>query len=427
MDPSERAHRGTRIEIHLRHDSDEFADADKLGQIVKRYSNFVTWPIYVGEEQANSGKALWVEQPSNVTKEETNEFYKSVCMDWQDPAHTLHANVDSPFQYSALLFIPSHRPYDLFHPQAETGPRLYARRVLIAEHANDLLPEWLRFVKGVVDSEDISLNVSREMVQKTPMMKKISDALTKRLLKDLGKLANKKGDSEKAEQARATFAQIWENFGVLLKEGYYHSDGKVRDALLPLLRFKTLNNEDDSAWTSLAAYKEAMPEGQDTIWFITGQDKATALQSPALEAFRAKGWDVILLTDPVDEWLVMTLTEFDGTSLKSVTRGEVDLGDDTEEEEADAGLDGLVPWMEETYAGRVSGVRTSTRLTESACVLVDTEDGMSANMERILKAANQALPESTRVLEINPKHILIKIWRNFIRLARVPQRNNWPP
>jgi molecular chaperone HtpG len=306
-----------------------------------------------------------------------------------------------------MLFIPSHRPYDLFHPQVERGPRLYARRVLISEHAKDLLPDWLRFVKGVVDSEDIALNVSREMVQKTPIMRKISDALTKRLLKDMGKMANKKGESEKAVAQRAKYDAIWENFGLLLKEGYYHSDEKIKKLLLPLLRVNTIQHENSQQCMSLQAYKDAMPEGQDTIWFITAPDRDSGLQSPALEAFKSKGWDVILLTDPVDEWLVMALTEFDGVSLKSVTRGELDLNEGDEETEQPE-LEGLVPWMEETYAGRVSGVRASSRLTESACVLVDTEEGLSSNMERILKSANQDLPESSRVLEVNPKHPLIR-------------------
>jgi molecular chaperone HtpG len=407
MGSSDREHRGTRIEIHLRHDADEFANAETLDRIVKRYSNFVTWPIHIGEDQANSGKALWAEQPANVTDEEANEFYRAVGMDWQEPAYKLHANVDSPFQYSAMLFVPSHRPYDLFHPNVERGPRLYARRVLITEHAKDLLPEWLRFVKGVVDSEDISLNVSREMVQKTPVMRKISDALTKKLLKDLGKMANKKGDGEKAVASRAKFDAIWENFGVLFKEGYYHSDDKIKNLLLPLLRVNTLKSEEDSPWMSLQAYKDNMPEGQDTIWFITATDREAALQAPALEAFKSKDWDVVLFTDPVDEWLMMALTEFDGVPLKSVTRGSLELDED-ESSEDKVELEGLVPWMEELYAGRVSGVRASSRLTESACVLVDTEDGLSSNMERILKAANQAVPDSTRVLEVNPKHPLIR-------------------
>ena len=407
IETGERTHRGTRIEIHLRHDADEFADADKLKQVVRRYSNFVTWPIVVGEEQANSGKALWAEQPANVTDDEANEFYRSIGMDWQDPAFKIHVSVDSPIQYSAMLFVPSHRPYDLFHPNAETGPRLYARRVLITEHAKTLLPEWLRFVKGVVDSEDISLNVSREMVQKTPIMRKISDALTKKLLKDLAKLANKKGDSEKAVESRTKYEEIWTNFGVLLKEGYYHADDKVKELLLPLLRFNTLQHENGETWTSLASYLENKPEEQDTIWYITGSNREAALQSPALEAFRSKGWDVLLLTEPVDEWLVMALTEYEGVALKSVTRGELDLDDESDSEDVPE-IEGLVPWMEEVYAGRVSGVRPSTRLTESACVLVDTDDGLSSNMERILKAANQAVPDSPRVLEVNPKHPLIR-------------------
>ena len=411
LEPGDREARGTRITIHLRHDADEFAAESSVKQVIRRYSNYVPWPIYVGEEQANSGKALWVERPSEVTDEETNEFYRSVAMDWQDPAFTLHVSVDSPIQYSAMLFIPQARPYDLFLPQVDRGPRLYARRVLITEHAKDLLPDWLRFVKGVVDSEDIALNVSREMVQKTPVMRKISDALTKRILKDLARMAKREGDEEDAVKARETFAGIWKEFGVLLKEGYYAADDKVKELLLPVMRFNTLQHDDGDGQMSLAEYKEQMAENQENIWYITAGNRESALQSPALEAFQQRGWNVILLTDPVDEWLVMSLKEVDGVELKSVTRGELELEDEDSEDKAEVG--DIVTWMEEVYAGRVSGVRPSARLTESACVLVDSEDGMSANMQRILTEANQSVPDSPRVLEINPRHPLI---RNLVSL-----------
>jgi molecular chaperone HtpG len=258
---------------------------------------------------------------------------------------------------------------------------------MITEHATELLPEWLRFVKGVVDSEDISLNVSREIVQKTPIMRKISDALTKRILKDLGRLSKKKGDDEAAVEARQKFEGIWKDFGLLLKEGYYHADDKIKSLLLPLLRVNTLQHEGAEEWMSLQEYKDQMQEGQENIWYITAPDRESALQSPALEAFRSKDWNVIVFADPVDEWLVMTLTEFDGIELKSVTRGELGMDEEVNEEEKTK-FAGLFPWMEEVYGGRVSGVRASSRLTDFVCVLVDSEEGMSSNMERILKAAN---------------------------------------
>ena len=244
VDTGERETRGTRITLHLRSDADEFADESRLTGIVRRYSNFVTWPVTVGEAQANEGKALWRQRPSEVTDEQAAAFYKSVAGDWQDPALTVHLQADTPLQYSAMLFIPKDRPWNLFYPNAERGPRLYAKRVLITEHAKDLLPEWLRFVSGVVDSEDISLNVSREMVQKTPVLQKIGSTLTKRVLKDLGKLINGKGDDETKAANREKFEAIWKAFGVLIKEGYYHSSPDLRDRILPLLMFNARNHDD---------------------------------------------------------------------------------------------------------------------------------------------------------------------------------------
>jgi len=405
-----RTTRGTSITLFLRDDATDFADEARVKNIVRKHSNFLAWPIHLGEEQVNSGKALWAEPPSQVSDEEANGFYKSVAMDWQDPARRIHVRVDSPLQYAAMLFVPKTRPYDLFQPDANKGPRLYARRVLIEEHAGDLLPDWLRFLKGVVDSEDIQLNVSREMVQKTPVVRKIRDALVKRVLKDLGKWAKAAApDDPDADDAPASYDDFWRDFGVLLKEGYYHDRHSVGDRLLPLLRFNAMSHDDGDGLISLEAYKEAMPEGQDTIWYLTAENRSSALASPHLEAFRSKGWDVLLLTDAVDEWLVQALTEYDELPLKSVSRGELDIDDDEESDADKADLAGFTPWVKELLADQVVDVRESSRLTDSACVLVDAEDGISANMERILA---QAQPGSSlkakRVLEVNPRHPLIR-------------------
>lgn len=400
-----RTHRGTSITLFLREDADDFADAARLKAIVRKHSNFLAWPIFAGEEQVNSGKALWLEPPSQVTDEEANAFYKSVAIDWQDPARRIHLKVDSPLQYAAMLFIPATRPYDLFQPDANKGPRLYARRVLIDESAKDLLPDWLRFLKGVVDSEDIQLNVSREMVQKTAVVRKIRDAVVKRVLKELGKWSN-----EEPSDDVPSYASFWSDFGVLLKEGYYHDRMAYGDKLVPLMRFNALSHDDEEGLMSLADYKAAMPEGQDTIWFLTAESRASALASPHLEAFKKKGWDVLLLTDAVDEWLVSTLTEFDGVELKSVSRGELDLEEDeADDAEAKADLQAFTPWVKDLLAEQVVDVRESSRLTDSACVLVDADDGISANMERILAQAQPGSGmKAKRVLEVNPRHPLIR-------------------
>ncbi len=401
VEEADKEHRGTRIILKLRDEAKEYADPIMLKEIVKKHSNYMPWPIFVEAEQANAAKALWAEQPSKVTDEEANGFYRNLTGDWREPALRIHTTVDSPIQWSALLFVPENRPYDLFNPRAERGPRLYARRVLIAEHANELLPDWLRFVQGVVDSEDIPLNVSREMVQKTAVVRKLKDAITKRVLKDLGKFADAPVDPEKS--AAKTWASVWSEFGVLLKEGYSTSH-EHRELLLPLLRFHTRNHGDEVV--SLATYKKEMPEGQDTIWYIAAESKDAALLSPHLEAFKKRGWDVLICHEPVDEWLMNSLETFEETPVKSATRGE--LPADPAEEADKAKLDGLVPWLETMFAGAVKQVRASGRLTDSAAVLVDDDTGISSNMERILRAANQPMPGGKRILELNPGHPLIK-------------------
>lgn len=400
----ERQTRGTTITLILRDDSKDFADAMKLRGIVRKHSNFLTWPISVDEEQANSGKALWAEPASQVSDEEANSFYQSIAMDWQEPALRIHLSVDSPLQYHALLFIPQQRPYDLFYPEAPKGPRLYARRVLIDEHAKDLLPDWLRFVRGVVDSEDIQLNVSREMVQKTPVVQKIRKQLTKRILKDLAGFAKR---SAAEDHEGPGFEDVWRNFGVLLKEAFYHEKDAFGKQLIPLFRFNAVSHDDGDGLISLADYKAAMADEQDTIWYLCAESREAALASPHLEAFQKKGWDVLLLTEPVDEWMVSALTDFDEVPLKSVSRGELEL--DEEEDDAErADLTGFNPWVAEVLDGVVAEVRASSRLTDSACVLVDAEDGVSGNMERILRQANQEVAASGRALELNPRHPLIK-------------------
>jgi molecular chaperone HtpG len=331
---------------------------------------------------------------------------------WRDPARRTHVSVDSPIQYSALLFVPRSRPWDLFYPDATKGPKLYARRVLIEDHAKEVLPDWLRFVRGVVDSEDIPLNVSREMVQKTPIVRKIKEALTKRVLKDLGEWAEEEvpetegGDGE--DSAAVSYAAFWREFGVLLKEGQVHDQARFGELIVPLLRFHALSHVDEDGLLSLAQYRKAMPMAQDAIWYLTGESRAALLASPHLEVFRKKGWDVLLLTDPVDEWLVTRLTTYEGMPLKSVARGAIDIESDGDDV-AKADLSEFLPWLEKLLGERVGGVRASSRLTESAVVLVDAEDALSANMERILKQAHQEIGRSAkRVLEVNPSHPLIR-------------------
>ncbi len=399
-----RATRGTTVTLWIREDAVEFASARRLQTIVRKHSNFLSFPVYVGDEKANAGKALWAEPPGQVSESDAADFYRQIAMDWRDPALRVHVSVDSPLQYRALLFIPSQRPYDLYTPEAPRGPRLYARRVLIEEHARELLPDWLRFVRGAVDSDDIPLNVSREMVQKTAIVRKLKDTLAKRVLKELDKHAAAPREGEGAP--KVPYSDVWAAFGVLLKEGYWHQKDDFGELLLPLLRFNTMLCADATTYKSLSELVAARPEGQEHLWYLSAESRDAALASPHLEAFRKRGWDVMLLTDPVDEWLTQVLTEFNGVALKSASRGELDLPVDDVAAVAELGDFG--PWAKSVLGDAVSEVRPSARLTDSAVVLVDAEDGLSSNMERILRQANQDVSAGKRILELNTNHQLVR-------------------
>ena len=404
LEKAERPHRGTTVTVKLREDAAEFADGARLRGIVRKYSNFLPWPIRVGGEQANSAKALWLEPSNAVSAEDAHELYRELSRDWRDPALVIHAAADSPIQFNALLFVPTEAPWDLYHPEVPRGPRLYARRVLIGEHARDLLPDWLRFLRGVVSSEDIALNVSREIIQKTPAVQKIRKALTKRVLKDLDACAH----AAVEEGKEPVYPGIWREFGAVLKEGYVHDTGEWREYLQPLLRFNALSHADEKGIVSLAEYKAAMKEGQDAIWFLCGPSREVILRSPHLEALRKRGFDVLLMTDPVDEWLVSVLPEFDGTPLKSASRGEV-TAPEVSDPVAQEKVADLAPWLHGLFGDTLAGVRSSGRLTDSACVLVDEESGISANMERLLRAArHDHVPNARRWLELNATHPLIQ-------------------
>lgn len=411
VEECDREHRGTRITLFLKDDAADFAADERISGIIRKHSDFVNWPITVGDKQVNSAKAIWLKATNEVTDEEANSLYKAIAHDWRDPALRVHTKVDTPLQYAAMLFIPEDRPHDLLYPDADRGPRLYARRVMIEEHCRELLPEWLRFVKGVVDSEDISLNMSREMIQKTPVVRKIRKALTKRVLKELSREARRcaaTDDVEEGEASRDRYNKIWDAFGICLKEGYYHSKDEWGDLLVSLFRFHTMNSEE-SELVSLVDYKAAMPEDQDAIYYLTGESRDSALKSPHVEGAKARGWDVLVLTDTVDEWLVGSLDEFDGVPLKSVARGEFDTQDDDEDSGAEkVDIAELAPWMQTVYGDLVKSVRASNRLTSSPCVLVDDEEGASSNMERIMRAANQQMWEVSRHLELNVKHPIVK-------------------
>jgi molecular chaperone HtpG len=419
---------GTAVTLHLKPEDaeDELHDYTsewKIRSLVKQYSDFIAWPIRMqverrtpssqeegeegGEEVVtietetlNSMKALWARPKDEVSDEEYKEFYKHVAHAWDDPLEVIVMKAEGTFEYQALLFIPSHAPFDLFNRDAKIGVQLYVKRVFIMGDCDQLMPEYLRFVKGVVDAQDLSLNVSREILQQDRQINAIRRRLTKKVLSTIKDL-----QSERPEDYRT----FWTQFGRVLKEGLL-SDVDNQDTLLQISSFASTHSEEEA--TTLAQYVERMKDGQEQIFYATGETRQQILKSPHLEAFKAKGYEVLLLTDPVDEVWVGTVTEFDGKSLQSVAKGEVDLGSgednsDAEREEQEKEFADLLTWLKETLSDHVKEVRLSSRLTESPACLITDAFGMSPALARIYQASGQNIPIGKRILELNAGHPLI--------------------
>ncbi|GAA2540781.1 molecular chaperone HtpG [Pseudonocardia hydrocarbonoxydans] len=394
------APQGTTITLHLKpvdaedglHD---YADDGVVRGLVKRYSDFITWPIRMGEDTVNSRKALWSRPQSDVTAEEYTEFYRHVSHDWQDPLETIRLSAEGTFEYQALLFLPSHPPMDLFMRDARRGVQLYVRRVFIMDDCEALVPEYLRFVKGVVDAADLSLNVSREILQQDRQIQLIRKRLVKKVLSTIRTMMD--ADAEK-------YATFWDGMGRAVKEGLL-SDGDNRQAILDLCSFA--GTHDPEKPTALRDYVDRMPEGQDAIYYATGDSRAALEGSPHMEAFRAKGYEVLLLTDPVDEVWVDMVPEFAGTPLASIAKGDVDLGGDDLDEETKQGFDGLLTWLGETLADEVKEVRLSHRLTTSAACLVGDPGDLTPTLEKMYRAMGQEPPKVKRILELNPQSPLV--------------------
>jgi molecular chaperone HtpG len=398
--------RGTRITLHMTEAGQEFLEPERIRQIVKRYSDHIALPVELLDgakrETLNAASALWTRPKSEITELQYKEFYRHVAHSFDDPWMTLHYRAEGKLDYSALLFVPSHRPFDLFNPDRKGGLRLYVKRVFITDDCPELLPPYLRFLRGIVDSEDLPLNVSREMLQKNPLLARIRQGLVKRLLDQLEK---------KAKEDPADYALFWENFGAVLKEGLYE-DAEQRERLLALVRFRSTASE---GWTSLGDYLGRMKEGQEAIFTIAGETQEGVARSPQLEGFRAKGIEVLLLTDPVDEFWMPAVGAYKSKPFKSVTRGGADLdkikaGAETKPEAAEASSDvsGLVALFKLALKDAVKDVRTSERLTDSPVCLVADEGDMDMHLERLLRQHKQLERQSRRILELNPKHPLIK-------------------
>ncbi|HEX3501694.1 MAG TPA: molecular chaperone HtpG [Stellaceae bacterium] len=430
VEPAEKAARGTTIILHLRKGEDEFLEPHRLRHIVKTYSDHIALPIVLkdgdpkdggGEATLNAASALWTRSKSEITPEQYKEFYHHVAHSFDEPWLTIHARAEGKIEYTNLLFVPSSKPFDLFDPQRKNHVKLYVRRVFITDDCQNLLPPYLRFLRGIVDSEDLPLNVSREMLQNNPILSRIKGQLTKRVISELAK---------KASDAPEEYAKFWDNFGAVLKEGLYE-DREQQEALLPLIRFRSTAGD---ALVSFEDYVGRMKPGQDTIYYLTGDKLELLKKSPQLEGFRARGVEVLLLTDPVDEFWMPALGKYkvpskdgakDGAkdvehALKSITRGGADLSkiaaqdgeakaaDKADDTKAAGNIGALIAIFKLALGDAVKDVRISDRLTDSAVCLVADEGDMDMHLERLLKQHRQLDAEAKRILEINPKSALVE-------------------
>ena len=398
--------RGAAIVVHLREGEDEYLDPARLRRIVHTYSDHIGLPILLKdggkEETVNAASALWTRPRGDITPDQYKEFYHHVGHSFDDPWLTLHNKAEGVLEYTNLLFVPSTKPFDLFDPDRKSRVKLYVRRVFITDDGTELLPAYLRFLRGVVDSEDLPLNVSREMLQSNPMVARIRQQLTRRVLTELAK---------KADEAPDEYATFWDNFGAVLKEGLYE-DREQRDALLGLVRFRSTARD---GLVSLDQYLEEMRPGQEAIYTITGDNLDIVKRSPQLEGFRARGVEVLLLTDPIDEFWTPAIGAYKEKPFKSATRGGVDLDKiaATEEQPQEkptppAKLASLIAIFKLALGDAVKDVRSSDRLTDSAVCLVADEGDMDMHFERLLKQHRQLDTTAKRILELNPRHTLIE-------------------
>jgi len=409
IEPAANAPRGVRITLHIREGDEEYLEAHRLRQIVKTYSDHIALPIVLAdgnkEETINTASALWTRPRAEITDEQYKEFYHHVGHSFDEPWLTLHARAEGVLEYTLLLFIPATKPFDLFDPERKPRIKLYVRRVFITDEGTELLPSYLRFIKGIVDSEDLPLNISREMLQANPTVARIRQQLTRRVLGELAK---------KASDAPEEYDKFWDNFGAVLKEGLYE-EREHRDTLLPLTRFRSTARD---GFISLDDYVTAMRPGQEAIYTITGDNLELLKKSPQLEGFRARGVEVLLLTDPIDEFWVPGVGAYQEKPFKSATRGGVDLDkitppDDKKMAEAEKPapppkLASLIAIFKLALGDAVKDVRGSERLTDSAVCLVADEGDIDMHLERLLKQHRQLDTAAKRILELNPRHKLIE-------------------
>lgn len=401
IEPTTRDGNGTSVTLSLKKDAKEFLEDARVKHIIRTYSDHISFPVLLGEDTLNSASAIWTRPAKDITSEQYTEFYRHSGHAYDEPWLTMHNRVEGLLSYTNLLFVPSMAPFDLYEPERKSHVKLYVNRVFITDDTQGLLPPYLRFLRGVVDSEDLSLNVSREMLQSDPKLSKLKTGLTKRVLGELKK---------KATKAPEDYAAFWTNFGAVLKEGLVEEIA-LREKILEICRFKSTHNDD---LTSLAEYVERIKEGQDAIYYIVGEDASKIARSPHLEGFKAKDVEVLLLSDSVDEFWLQHITEFEGKSFKSITRGSDDLDkiddadkDEKKDEPESKELDKLIELIKAELGDAIKDVRPSKRLTDSPVCLIADDGDMDVTLERMLKRAGQLQHSTPRVLELNPTHQII--------------------
>jgi molecular chaperone HtpG len=425
--PAERAGRGTDVILHLKDDAREYLEEWPIREVVRKYSDYVRWPIRLETERddgksqkkewqtLNAARAIWTRPKNELTHEQYVEFYKHTSHDWNEPLAWTHFKVEGAHELTGLLFLPRKAPLDLVD-RKRGGVRLFVKRVFVLDDAQEILPEWLRFVRGVVDSEDLPLNVSREILQRdatTKFIKKQVVTKTLALLEELAREGETDIERDGKKEKRERYLEFWREFGRVLKEGVYH-EAELRPQLAGLLRYESSRGE---ALTGLAAYKQRMPAEQKSIYYVSADSLASAQASPHIEALKKKGYEVLFAVDPIDEWVIDALREFDGTPIVSAARGALDLPESAEEkqhkEEARKDLAAVLARMHTVLETRVKEVRVTDRLTDSPACLISEAHGMSAHMERMLREAGHAVPEQKRILEVNPDHAVMKKLRTL--------------
>ncbi len=427
LEESEKQSHGTEITVYLKEDEQIYAEDWQIRSLVKKYSDFIAFPIYLPDEKGkeeviNETKPLWKRKPADVTTEQYEEFYKQACGGFDAPLETIHTHAEGVMEYASVLFIPSKiSPFELYNYERKHGVKLYVKRVFIMDDCKDLLPEYLRFVKGVVDSEDLPLNISRETLQDNPLIRKIRKAI-------VGKVLSKLEDLSVNEPEK--YKKFWKEFGPILKEGL-HSDPENKDKLLELVQFQSSMGDSEEDLTTLKQYVSRMREDQKYIYYITGESRSLVEKSPHLEIFREKGIEVLYLVDPIDEFVVPGIYNYDGKQLKSITKGDLDLGElgkeeKKEQKKVESKYKKLSERIKNILTNEVKEVRVTTRLKGSPCCLVADEHDMGAHMEKMMKAMGQEVPTSKPILEINGNHQILKNLRAlYEKDPKSPKLEEW--